>query len=77
MLGAVGYEEPSLVFATHGRAVMGVDAPWQWVQEGPDRWLLDDGSLGALPENLVLERQIRGYCISEGKRLNLRLIRPQ
>lgn len=77
MLGAVGYEEPSLGFATNGRAVMGVDAPWQWVQEGPDRWLLDDGSLGALPENLVLERQLRGYCISEGKRLNLRLIRPQ
>ena len=77
VLGAVGYEEPSLVFATHGRVMMGVENPWQWIQEGPDRWLLDDGSLGALPENLVLERQLRGYCISEGKRLDLRLIRPQ
>ena len=77
MLGAVGYEEPSLVFATHDRVVMHVEKPWQWVQEGPDRWLLDDGSLGTLPENFVLERQLRGYCISEGKRLDLRLIRPQ
>ena len=77
VLGAVGYEEPSLVFATHGRVVIGVETPWQWVQDGPDRWLLDDGSLGALPENLVLERQLRGYCISKGKRMDLRLIRPQ
>ena len=77
ILGAVGYEEPSLVFATHGRVVIGVETPWQWVQDAPDRWLLDDGSLGALPENLVLERQLRGYCIPEGKWLDLRLIRPQ
>ena len=77
LLGAVGYEEPSLAFATHGRVVIGVETPWQWVQDGPDRWLVDDGSLGALPENLVLERQLRGYCIPEGKWLDLRLIRPQ
>ena len=76
-LGAVGYEEPSLAFSTHGRVVIGVETPWQWVQDGPDRWLLDDGSLGALPKNLVLERQLRGYCIPEGRRLDLRLIRPQ
>ena len=77
VLGAVGYAEPSLVFATHDRVVMHVEKPWQWVQEGPDRWLLDDGSLGTLPENFVLERQLRGYCISKGECLDLRLIRPR
>ena len=67
----------TLVFATHGRVVFGVDTPWQWVQDGPDRYLLDDGSLGSLPEKFVPERQLRGYCIPEGKWLDLRLIRPQ
>jgi|MDSW01.3.fsa_nt_gb 4-amino-4-deoxy-L-arabinose transferase-like glycosyltransferase len=76
-LGAVGYSEPSLIFATGNRLATGLKAPLVWIQERPDRWLLDDGSLGTLPENLVLERQIRGYCIPEGKPMDLRLIRPQ
>ena len=66
MLGAVGYEEPSLVFATHGRVVIGVETPWQWVQDGPDRWLLDDGSWGLCRKILCLSVNFADTAFQRG-----------
>ena len=66
LLGAVGYEEPSLAFATHGRVVIGVESPWQWVQDGPDRWLVDDGSWGLCRKILCLSVNFADTAFQKG-----------
>lgn len=76
-LAAVGYAEDSLVFATCGRVVLSPSEPMKWLREDSNRWLVDDGSLGPLDEDLAEVCTIDGYRYPKGISVELRLIRSK
>ena len=76
ILGAIGCSKPSLDFATDARVAIGLESSLQWsIDAGdPGIWM---AVVWCLPENRVLGRRIRGYCMPEGKSSDLCLTRRQ